>query len=175
MVMRVQHVEIQRRRVAMLRPVQIPALDEGIVQLVAGGLQNQIIFAALAVFAMFMAAVSGLDWDACHALLEERVPGVTAQSVADADTFFGVELPSLAEWTLSAEQAASIRVPVLSVLGSDTLPLWIEVAAYLRSNMPRIEEHTIDGAGHLLHIQRPDPVARAIATFLKRHAMGSKS
>jgi len=26
--------------------------------------------------------------------------------------------------------------------------------------------HTIDGVGHLLHIQRPQPVARAMAEFL---------
>ena len=42
---------------------------------------------------MFMTAVSGLDWPACRALLDERVPGALAQAREDADTFFGVELP----------------------------------------------------------------------------------
>src|ERR671916_2781102 len=39
--------------------------------------------------AMFMSAVSGLDWPTCEALLEERAPGTVAQAITDADTFFG--------------------------------------------------------------------------------------
>ena len=69
-------------------------------------------------FAMFVAAASGLDWERCRALLEKRIPGVVAQSVKDADTFFGVELPAVAEWTFGPEQAAAIRRPVLSVIGA---------------------------------------------------------
>jgi pimeloyl-ACP methyl ester carboxylesterase len=122
-------------------------------------------------FAMFVAAASGLDWDACRALLEERIPGVVAQTIKDADTFFGVELPSVVEWTLSAEQAAAIHRPVLSVIGAQTAPLWVEIAEFLRSSLPYIEECTIDGAGHLLQIQQPEPVARAIAEFLGRNSM----
>ena len=53
-------------------------------------------------FAMFVTAASGLEWEACRALLEERIPGVVAQSIKDADTFFGVELPALTEWTFGA-------------------------------------------------------------------------
>ena len=53
----------------------------------------------------------------CRALLEERIPGVVAQSIKDADTFFGIELPALTEWEFGAEQAAAIQRPVLSVLG----------------------------------------------------------
>ncbi|MGI5376255.1 hypothetical protein ACQEV2_18750 [Streptomyces sp. CA-251387] len=29
----------------------------------------------------------------------------------------------------------------------------------------------IDGVGHLLQIQRPEPVARAVAGFLERHPL----
>ena len=103
---------------------------------------------------MFLSAVSGLDWPTCRALLDERVPGAVAQAIKDADTFFGVELPGLTQWTFGAEQAAAIRQPVLSVLGSDTAPLWVEVAEFLRTSVPDVEERTIDGVGHLLHIQQ---------------------
>ena len=72
-----------------------------------------------------------------------------------------------------AEQAAAIRQPVLSVLGSDTAPLWVEVAEFLRTSMPDVEERTIDGVGHLLHIQQPEPVAHEIADFLQRHPLAS--
>lgn len=122
-------------------------------------------------FAAFMATVSGLDWDRCRDTLEKHVPGVVAQSIADADTFFGIELPSLAEWSLDADQAAAIERPVLSVLGAETLPLWVEVAAFLRANVPRVREVGVDGVGHLLHIQQPDPVAGSLATFLADHPM----
>ena len=122
-------------------------------------------------FATFVTAASGLEWEACQALLEERIPGVVAQSTKDADTFFGVELPSLLAWTFGPEQAAAIQQPVLSVLGAETQPLWAEIAAFLRSSLPHVEDCTIDRAGHLLQIQRPEPVARAIAEFLTRNDM----
>ena len=121
--------------------------------------------------AMFLSALSALDWETCQALLEERVPGAVAQSVRDADTFFGIELPALTEWAFGAEQAATIHLPVLSVLGTETQPLWVEIAAFLRSSLPHVEQCTIDGVGHLLHIQRPEPVARGMAEFLTRNPM----
>jgi pimeloyl-ACP methyl ester carboxylesterase len=124
--------------------------------------------------AMFMTLVSGLDWTACRALLDERVPGAVAQGVQDADTFFGIELPSLTEWRFGPEQAAAIDRPVLSVLGSQTEPLWVEVADFLRRTLPQVEELRVEGVGHLLHIQRPEPVARGMAEFLERNAIADR-
>lgn len=124
-------------------------------------------------FAMFVAAASGLEWEECRALLEERIPGGVAQSIADADTFFGVELPSLTAWTFGPADAARIRRPVLSVLGAQTLPLWVEIAEFLRASLPHVEDCTIEGVGHLLQIQRPEPVAHAIAEFLARHPISA--
>ncbi len=121
--------------------------------------------------ALFMGVVSGLDWATCRALLEERAPGTVAQAVKDADTFFGVELPALGAWAFGAEEAAAIDCPVLSVLGTETQPLWVEVAAFLRSTLRDVEECAIDGVGHLLHVQRSEPVARAMAEFFGRHAL----
>ena len=121
--------------------------------------------------AMFVAAGSGLDWETCRTLLEERIPGVVAQSIKDADTFFGIELPAVTAWEFGPEQAAAIRRPVLSVVGAETQPLWVEIADFLRASLPFVEESTIDGVGHLLQIQEPEPVAREIAEFLARNAM----
>jgi pimeloyl-ACP methyl ester carboxylesterase len=47
--------------------------------------------------------------------------------------------------------------------------LFVEVAALLRSSLPNVEECVIDGVGHLLHIQRPEPVAQAVTEFLSSH------
>jgi pimeloyl-ACP methyl ester carboxylesterase len=121
--------------------------------------------------AIFMCAVSGLDWPTCREVLEENLPGAVAQAIEDADTFFGVELPALAEWSFGHDQAADIRCPVLSVLGTETQPLWVDVARFLRSSLPHVEDCTIEGAGHLLHIERPQAVARGMAAFLAKNSI----
>lgn len=123
--------------------------------------------------AAFMAVASGLDWEACRAVLEEGAPGAVAQAVKDVDTFFGIELPALTRWVFGPAHAAAVRCPVLSVLGTETHPLWVDVAAFLRASLPRVEECTIDGAGHLLQIQRPEAVARAMSDFLARNPMST--
>ncbi|HKY13426.1 MAG TPA: alpha/beta hydrolase [Microthrixaceae bacterium] len=123
--------------------------------------------------AMFLSAVSGLDWHTCRNVLDERVPGSVQQAVRDVDTFFGVELPGLTEWTFGPDQATAIDQPVLSVLGGETGTLWIEVAEFLRSSLPLVEERTIAGVGHFLHIQQPEPVASEIAQFLARHVIAA--
>jgi pimeloyl-ACP methyl ester carboxylesterase len=49
----------------------------------------------------------------------------------------------------------------------------VEIAEFLRSSLPHVEELTIEGVGHLLQIQRPEPVARGMADFLERNAIAS--
>ena len=127
-----------------------------------------------AAVAAFMSAVSGLEWEACRALLDERIPGAVAQTIADADTFFGVELPAVNAWPFDAEQAARVSQPVLSVVGGETQPLWVDVADRLRSWFAQVEECTIEGAGHLLHVQRSAPVAACLAAFFERHALAAR-
>jgi pimeloyl-ACP methyl ester carboxylesterase len=121
-------------------------------------------------WAIFLSAASGLDWATCRAVLEKRIPGAVAQAIKDADTLFGVELPAITEWKFGADQAAAINCPVLSVLGTKTLPLFVEVADFLRISLPHVEDCTIAGAGHLLHIQHPLPVARAMADFMRNNS-----
>ena len=121
--------------------------------------------------AIFMRAVSGLDWAACRAVLDECLPGSVQQALKDADTFFGVELPALAAWEFGLAEAARLGCPVLSVFGTGTQPLWVDVAAFLRSAVPHIEDCSIAGVGHLLHIERPRSVAVALAGFLAGHPM----
>lgn len=121
--------------------------------------------------ARFLGVVGGLDPAVVPGALEALLPGAFAQSVKDADTLFGIELPGLGEWSFNAEQAAAVDCPVLSVLGSRTQPLWVEVAAFLRSSLPQVEECTIDGVGHLLHIERSEPVATAVDSFIGRHPL----
>lgn len=117
----------------------------------------------------FLSFASGLDWDTCRATIEATVPNAVTDAVKDAETFFGVELPALIEWPFGPTEAAAIQAPVLSVLGANSLPFWVDVAAFLRTHIGDIEEQTIDGVGHFLHMERPEPVARVLADFLSRH------
>ena len=121
--------------------------------------------------AIFMSAASGLEWNTCRALVDERIPGAMASARKDADTFFAIELQAMTQWAFDAKSGAAISQPTLSVLGADTQPLWHEIAELLRSSIPRCEELRVEGVGHLLHIQRAEPVARGIAEFLERHTM----
>jgi len=120
--------------------------------------------------AVFLSAVGGLDWEVCRSVIEEHVPGGVAQAIEDAETFFGIELPALQKWTLTPEHAGTITQPVLSIVGGRTEPLFVEAAELLCRWLPRAETCTIEGLGHLLHMQHPEPVARAIAKFLARHS-----
>jgi 3-oxoadipate enol-lactonase len=124
--------------------------------------------------AMFLATVSGMAWDDCGALLDSRVPGMVVQVIKDAKTVFEAELPGVAQWQFGVAEAARIRRPTLSILGGETLPLWIEVAAFLRTTMPYVEERAIAGVGHLLHLQQPAPVAQAITEFLDGNRMAAQ-
>jgi pimeloyl-ACP methyl ester carboxylesterase len=119
--------------------------------------------------ATFMTAVTGLPWERCRALMEERVPGLVAQALADAETFFATELPPLTSWVLDRARAATFSQPVLSVLGVETQPFFHAVDEVLRASFPHVETRKIAGVGHLLHLQRPEPVAREVAEFLRRH------
>jgi hypothetical protein len=47
--------------------------------------------------------------------------------------------------------------------------VWVETAEFLRSSLPHVEESRLKRVGHLLHIQRSEPVAQAMAKFLARN------
>jgi pimeloyl-ACP methyl ester carboxylesterase len=121
----------------------------------------------------FVSAVGGLNEDECRAVMEKNVPGALAQAVRDADNFFGIELPAIGGWDFGPAQAQKIPQPVLSVIGGDTEPLWVDIAGLLRAWFPQVEELVVNGTGHLLQMQRPEPVAHGIGAFLNRHPMTS--
>ncbi len=94
--------------------------------------------------------------------------------VADADTFFGVELPSVQEWRFTREDARRITQPVLGVLGAESAtiwPGWNEVQERLREWLPQTEPFVLAGANHALQERDPRGIAEAMAPFLARHPM----
>ena len=121
----------------------------------------------------FISLASGLDWETSRAVIDDYVPGSVAQAIKDADTFCGVDLPALSAWEFGPADGSAISQPVLSVLGAETGRLFVDGAALLRSWLPNVEELTVQDAGHLLQIQRPEPVARGIAEFIGRHPIAA--
>jgi pimeloyl-ACP methyl ester carboxylesterase len=71
----------------------------------------------------FLALEGDRNW---REAIDQTVPGGIAQAVKDAATFFEAEVPGVPEWTFGPEQAAAITCPVLSVLGSNSSPLFVE-------------------------------------------------
>ena len=114
----------------------------------------------------FLSAVSGLDWETCRTVIDEHVPDGADQALEEADFSFGSDLPALNAWKFGPEQATSISQPVLSVLGAESGRLFVEIGELLRSWFPQIDELTVEGAGHLLQMQCPEPVARGTGRVL---------
>jgi pimeloyl-ACP methyl ester carboxylesterase len=121
--------------------------------------------------AKFLSAASGLDWETARGAIEKNVPGGVLRAMKDADNFFGGYLKALTEWQFGPSQAAAITEPVLSVLGTATDAWFVDGHELLHAWFPRIEDCTIEGVGHLLHMQRPERVLAGVAAWLARHPM----
>jgi 3-oxoadipate enol-lactonase len=96
--------------------------------------------------------------------------------VADADTFFGQELPAVLQWSLKREDAARITRPALSIVGArskELSPIWSERHEMLLAWLPRAEGLVLPDATHLLHVEHPRAAAEALAAFFARHPLSA--
>jgi pimeloyl-ACP methyl ester carboxylesterase len=121
----------------------------------------------------FMRGVSGPGY---RAVLDQVLPGAFEQAVADADTFFGQELPAVLQWSLKREDAGRITRPALAVVGAkskELSPIWSERHEMLVAWLPRAEGLVLPDATHLLHVEHPRAVAEALAAFFARHPFGT--
>jgi pimeloyl-ACP methyl ester carboxylesterase len=102
--------------------------------------------------------------------LEQGLPGVFEQAVADADAFFAQELPAVQQWSFTQEDASRITQPALAILGAKTAPTFPERLELLISWLPNAEPFELDTT-HLLHVQDPRGMAEALASFYARHPL----
>ena len=155
---------------ALLRGPAGQAFAEGagsIVDLYQGG------DAEGAVSAFISAALETDDW---REQADRTLPaGWYEQAIADADTFFEVEFPALAEWHFTAEMAARIKQPLLAVLGALSGPLFSEGHDLLKEWIPQAEPFILPDATHGLEYQNPRGAAEGLAAFLARHPMPIKA
>ncbi|MBV9357518.1 MAG: alpha/beta hydrolase [Chloroflexi bacterium] len=111
---------------------------------------------------------------AYRSFLDELIPGGYAQMLADVDTFFAVELPSIAEWRFTQEDARRISQPILSVFGDESFRDWVgwpEVQARVQEWMPQAEPFVLAGSNHALEEMDPRGVAASMAAFFARYPM----
>jgi pimeloyl-ACP methyl ester carboxylesterase len=121
----------------------------------------------------FMRMVSGPTY---RAAFERALPGSFERGLADAETFFGQELPALGAWRLTREDAGRIAQPVLAVMGAkspDVSPIWSARQQLLLTALPNAEGFVLPDATHLLHVQNPRAMAEALADFFARHPITS--
>jgi pimeloyl-ACP methyl ester carboxylesterase len=117
---------------------------------------------------LFLNMVGGPDW---RTEIAKTVPGGPEQAEKDASTFFEVEFPALQEWVFDSDQASRISEPVLSVIGSESGPLFEANKQNFQSLIPHTEEVMVSGVNHLMQMQDSKAVAAPIAEFLSRHPL----
>jgi pimeloyl-ACP methyl ester carboxylesterase len=109
--------------------------------------------------------LAGVFGPGYRAPLARALPGAFEQALADADAFFGQELPALQQWSFTQEDAARVTQPALAVLGEKTAPAFPERLELLVSWLPQVERFELPGASHLLHLQNPRGMAGALVSF----------
>jgi pimeloyl-ACP methyl ester carboxylesterase len=100
--------------------------------------------------------------------LERALPGAVEQAVADADTFFGQELPAVTQWSFGPGEAAQVSQPALALVGVRSIPVFRERRDLLLDWLPRAEPYDLPEATHLLQVENPDGMAQALGEFFAR-------
>jgi pimeloyl-ACP methyl ester carboxylesterase len=97
-----------------------------------------------------------------------------SEAISQSSYFFRDEIPAAMKWQFTPECARNIQAPTLVVEGAagrsegDLSRQVTEVATRL---FPESELILIDGANHLLPLQKPDALGLVLATFFHRHRM----
>ena len=113
----------------------------------------------------------GVCGPAYRGVLDRALPGAFDQAVADADTFFGSELPALRDWSFGPAEAGRISQPALVVLGgrsNEVNTTFAQRNELLLAWLPHAEPFVLPDATHLLQVQNPGGMARGLAAFLAR-------
>jgi pimeloyl-ACP methyl ester carboxylesterase len=117
----------------------------------------------------FLTAVVGANY---RQIVEQFLPpGALELAVTDLDTYFQVEHPALQQWRVTAEEARRIHQPVLSVVGTESAPMFHEGHELIKQWMPQAEELVVPQATHALQQMNPKAVAAGLAHFLARHPL----
>jgi hypothetical protein len=110
-----------------------------------------------------------------RAVLERAVPDAFEQALADADTYFGQEVPAVQQWSFTQEDASRITQPVLAVLGAKSDPIFRERRELLLAWLPDVEPFELPEATQLLYVQNPRDMAEGLVGFFARHPVSASA
>jgi pimeloyl-ACP methyl ester carboxylesterase len=115
-----------------------------------------------------------MRWPGYQDKLEGVLPGAFKQAVADAPAFFDSDLAGGLEWQFGEAEARRVTQPALVVLGERSAalhPRFAETHRLLLDWMPHAEGFLLPEAAHLLQLEQPAALARALAEFFGRHPL----
>jgi pimeloyl-ACP methyl ester carboxylesterase len=87
------------------------------------------------------------------------------QAVTDADTFLNIEMPAAYRWNFTPEIAATLKTPVLSILGSDSPERARGVHEVLKRWVSQTQEVILPNAEHALPLLDPPGIARVVVDW----------
>jgi len=92
-------------------------------------------------------------------------------AVADGDTFFEVEQPSLQSWDFTREDAKSNNQPVLSVLGTNSERVFKQIHELILSWIRRTETLILPNSTHILHMMNAKGMAKGLEEFFSSYPL----
>jgi pimeloyl-ACP methyl ester carboxylesterase len=117
---------------------------------------------------VFFTGVFNADW---KTVMEAAIPGAAGQAVASADAFLGREVPAIGAWSFGPAEAATINVPVLSVLGTASDPFFSGSGPILHEWFRDVDDFDLVGANHQMQVMDPAGIAAALAGFFSRNPL----
>jgi pimeloyl-ACP methyl ester carboxylesterase len=154
-------------------PFQVPAFAElgerfvgpAMGAFAAGDLQGA--------FDTFMRGVCG---DRSREIIEQSLGRAGyEQAVRESSFFFKDEVPACLQWQLGPT-AVPIRQPVLILEGGDGRKIGLlsqQVTEVTTTLLPQAEVALIADTNHMLPLQDPEALGEAVASFVRRHPIGS--
>jgi pimeloyl-ACP methyl ester carboxylesterase len=103
-------------------------------------------------------------------MTERVLPSSFDQAVADADSLFKIDMPAMRSWSIRGEDLR-IDVPILSVLGSDSQPMFGETCRVVRQWFPKSEMLVVQNATHWLQLTNPTGLAEVLVNFFRKHSI----
>ena len=110
--------------------------------------------------------------DGYREVLDRVLPDAFGEAVDEADLFFQSETPAVVRFSFGPADTERVTQPVLNVLGTESVPRFVEGSELVQSWFPRAERLSVPDAGHLLMVQNPTAVARGLLDFFARHPIG---
>lgn len=113
----------------------------------------------------FMRGIVDPDYE----LVLDRVLGTWREdALKGTDAFFRTDQPALQAWGFDRGVAARVQQPAIVFLGENSTqvnPIREPIHATLLSWLPSAEGHTVEGATHLLPLQKPAQISALLTAF----------